>query len=124
MRKYAAYLHGQVRELLTGYGKIDIIWFDFSYPEREYHGLPGKGHDDWQSEELLKLVRELQPDIIIDNRLDLPPSRPTSTRPSSSSRASGSHVDGKPVVWEACQTFSGSWGYHRDETSWKSRRSS
>ena len=31
-------------------------------------------------------------------------------------------VDGRPVVWETCQTFSGSWGYHRDETSWKSVR--
>ncbi len=29
-------------------------------------------------------------------------------------------VDGKPVVWEACHTFSGSWGYYRDEESWKS----
>ena len=29
-------------------------------------------------------------------------------------------VDGKPVIWEACHTFSGSWGYHRDEGSWKS----
>jgi len=29
-------------------------------------------------------------------------------------------VDGKPVMWEACQTFSGSWGYYRDEESWKS----
>ncbi|GAG51666.1 unnamed protein product, partial [marine sediment metagenome] len=29
-------------------------------------------------------------------------------------------VDGEPVLWEACQTFSGSWGYHRDEATWKS----
>jgi alpha-L-fucosidase len=29
-------------------------------------------------------------------------------------------VDGQPVVWEACQTFSGSWGYYRDEYTWKS----
>jgi alpha-L-fucosidase len=28
--------------------------------------------------------------------------------------------NGKPVVWETCQTFSGSWGYHRDEATWKS----
>jgi alpha-L-fucosidase len=71
MRKYAAYMREQVRDLLTNYGKIDIIWFDFSYPERDYHGLPGKGRADWQSEELLALVRELQPEIMVDNRLDL-----------------------------------------------------
>src|SRR5689334_1156864 len=72
IHKYAAYMQGQVRELLTQYGKIDIIWYDFSYPGRDYRGLPGKGHNDWQSEALLKLTRELQPGIIVDNRLDLP----------------------------------------------------
>jgi alpha-L-fucosidase len=29
-------------------------------------------------------------------------------------------LKGKPAIWEACQTFSGSWGYHRDEETWKS----
>ena len=53
IRKYAEYLHGQTRELMTQFGKIDIVWFDFSYPGREYKGLPGKGRDDWQSEKLL-----------------------------------------------------------------------
>ncbi|MGO8034075.1 alpha-L-fucosidase, partial [Rhizobium ruizarguesonis] len=38
---YAAYMREQVRELLTGFGRIDIIWFDFSYPGRDYRGLPG-----------------------------------------------------------------------------------
>ena len=47
--KYAEYMRGQVRELLTSFGKIDIIWFDFSYPGRDYMGMPGKGHQDWQS---------------------------------------------------------------------------
>jgi alpha-L-fucosidase len=118
--KYAAYMHGQVRELLTGFGQIDVIWFDFSYPTREYRGMPGKGHDDWQSEQLLQMVRELQPGIIVDNRLDLPPDQADVHTPEQVQPRGWVHVDGKPVVWEACQTFSGSWGYHRDESSWKS----
>ncbi len=110
--RYAAYLHAQVRELLTQYGKIDVMWFDFSYP-------PHKGHDDWQSDELLRIVRELQPHIILDDRLDIPYGWDIKT-PEQFQPRGWVQVDGKPVVWEACQTFSGSWGYHRDESSWKS----
>jgi alpha-L-fucosidase len=120
MRKYAAYMREQVRELLGNYGQIDIIWFDFSYPGRDYRGLPGKGHADWQSEQLLALVRELQPEIIVDNRLDLPVEQADVHTPEQFQPRAWVHVDGKPVVWETCQTFSGSWGYHRDETTWKS----
>ena len=118
--KYAEYLHGQVRELLTGFGKIDIVWFDFSYPGRDYKGMPGKGHDDWQSEKLLKMVRELQPHIIVDNRLDLPAENADIHTPEQFQPRGWVHIDGKPVVWETCQTFSGSWGYYRDEYTWKS----
>ena len=118
--KYAEYLHGQTRELLTGFGKIDIIWFDFSYRGRDYKGLPGKGRDDWQSDKLLKMVRELQPHIIVDNRLDLPPEQADVHTPEQYQPRGWVHVNGKPVVWEACQTFSGSWGYYRDEYTWNS----
>ena len=120
MPRYAGYMREQVRELLTNYGQIDIIWFDFSYPDREYHGLPGKGHADWQSEQLLALTRELQPKIIVDNRLDLPADAADIYTPEQFQPREWVKVDGKPVVWEACQTFSGSWGYHRDEATWKS----
>ncbi len=120
IRNYAAYMREQVRELLTGYGPIDIIWYDFSYPWREYRGLPGKGHDDWESEELLALTRELQPRIIVNNRLDLPVEHADIHTPEQYQPREWVHVDSKPVVWEACQTFSGSWGYHRDEATWKS----
>jgi alpha-L-fucosidase len=112
--KYAEYLHGQVRELLTQFGKVDILWFDFSYP-----GLRGKGKDDWKSDELLRMVRELMPEIILDDRLDIPYGWDIKT-PEQFQPREGITIDGKPVVWEACQTFSGSWGYHRDESSWKS----
>lgn len=119
VRKYAAYMREQVRELLTQFGKIDIIWFDFSYPTNVHRGMKGKGHEDWQSEELLKMVRELQPGIIVDNRLDLPAENADIHTPEQFQPQEWVTVDGKPVVWEACQTFSGSWGYYRDETTWK-----
>ena len=122
MKKYAEYMRNQVTELLTNYGKIDILWFDFSYPEPD-PGFPewmkGKGKDDWESEELIKTARALQPDIIIDNRSDLEQDlwTPEQYQPMSWVR----HKEtGELVTWEACQTFSGSWGYHRDESTWKS----
>ncbi len=120
IRKYAAYMREQVRELLTGYGPVDVIWYDFSYPGRVYRGLPGKGRNDWESEQLIQLTRELQPGIIINNRLDLSAEHIDIYTPEQYQPREWVRVDGKPVVWEACQTFSGSWGYHRDEATWKS----
>ncbi len=114
--KYAAYLHGQVRELLSNYGPIDVMWFDFSYPKPDGSG---KGHQDWQSEKLYKLVRQLQPQVLLNDRIDLPNAWDIKT-PEQVVPRQGVVVDGQPVVWEACHTFSGSWGYHRDEASWKS----
>ena len=118
--KYAEYMRNQVTELLTQFGQIDILWFDFSYPGSEHRGMKGKGHDDWESERLLELVRKLQPGIIVDNRLDLPNTMADIHTPEQWQPQKWVHVDGKPVVWEACQTFSGSWGYYRDEQTWKS----
>ncbi len=115
LAKYAEYLHGQSRELLSEFGKIDILWYDFSVGASEK--FPGKGKEVWQSEKLLKLVRELQPDIIVNDRLQIEQDIKT---PEQFQPRSWVMVDGKPVIWEACQTFSGSWGYHRDEDSWKS----
>jgi alpha-L-fucosidase len=120
MARYAQYLRDQVTELLTRYGQIDIIWFDFSYPGRTYKGLPGKGRDDWQSLELLRLVRKLMPDIIVNNRLDLDTDNPDMVTPEQYTPRTPPTVAGKEVTFEMCQTFSGSWGYYRDEESWKS----
>lgn len=119
MKKYAAYMRDQLRELLSNYGQIDELFCDFSYPEREYKGLPGKGRDDWESEELVKVIRELQPNIMLNNRLDLPGAADFYT-PEQIQPPEWLYIDGEPVVWETCQTFSGSWGYHRDEETWKS----
>lgn len=122
IKKYAEYMRNQVTELLTNYGKIDIIWFDYSYSWQEtLENLPNghpKGKDDWESEKLIELVRSLQPDIIIDNRTEIDQDiwTPEQYQPEEWVKDD----NGELVPWEACQTFSGSWGYHRDETSWKS----
>jgi alpha-L-fucosidase len=114
MAIYRKYLYNQVTELLSNYGKIDVLWLDFSYPEKH-----GKGKDDWNSVALLKQVRKLQPGIIIDNRTDLKDYK------GAEDFETPEQVDPKELfkyrgkVWETCQTFSGSWGYYRDEKSWK-----
>lgn len=114
VRKYAAYLHNQIRELLSKYHP-DILWCDFSYP-----GEDGKGRDDWQSEKLVAMIRKICPDILLDNRLDWPGSEDFVTPEQYQPAKRPVDADGKPRIWEACQTFSGSWGYHRDEMTWKS----
>lgn len=113
--KYVAYLHGQTRELLTKFGKVDILWFDFSVAAGGR--FKGKGKDEWQGEKLIKLVRGLQPRIILNDRLQIDQDVKT---PEQFLPREWVRVNGKPVIWEACHTFSGSWGYYRDEESWKS----
>jgi len=121
--RYGAYMREQVTELLTGFGRIDVIWFDFSYPDRTYKGLPGKGRKDWQSIELLSLVRRLQPEIVVSNRLDLDDliaGVPDVMTPEQYTPRTPPLFKGREATWEVCHTFSGSWGYYRDEESWKS----
>lgn len=65
--RYVEYLHNQVRELCTNYGKLDLLWFDFSY-ENENAVMRGEA---WRATELVNMVRQLQPDVIIDNRLEV-----------------------------------------------------
>ena len=118
MDKFRELMFAQVRELLTNYGKIDIIWYDYTAKDKEY----GRTYKDWNAVELVKLTRKLQPGIIMDNRLDLldtddgwdfvtPEQYKVQTWPT---------IRGQRVPWETCQTFSGSWGYYRDEETWKS----
>lgn len=75
IKKYAQYMRDQVTELLTNYGKIDILWFDFSYSQNNGTGdkawQKGKGKDDWEAEKLIATARALQPHIIIDNRTEI-----------------------------------------------------
>ncbi|WP_395627616.1 alpha-L-fucosidase [Daejeonella sp.] len=116
MNKYREYLHNQVRELMTNYGKVDLLWLDYSYP-----GEGGKGHEDWNSEKLLKMVRQLQPGVLVNDRLDLNKDESAwdFITPEQFKVAKWPEINGKQVPWETCQTFSGSWGYYRDEATWK-----
>jgi alpha-L-fucosidase len=116
LKKYQQYMKDQLTELLTQFGRIDELFLDYSYNE--------KGHREWDSEGLLKLVRQLQPHIIVDNRADL---NHTSwgwdfVTPEQFVPHEWPTVGGERVPWETCQTLAGSWGYTRDEYTWKSIR--
>jgi alpha-L-fucosidase len=124
MTKYAAYMRNQVTELLTNYGKIDILWFDFSYkfnPKIPFAApwMTGKGKNEWESEALIATARALQPQILINNRSDLEQDLWTPEQYQCEQWLTHPET-GELVTWEACHTFSGSWGYYRDEQTWKS----
>lgn len=119
-------MYNQVEELMTQYGKIDIAWFDFSYPAPsnptpEKQWMKGKGKDDWEAEKLIAMVRKHQPDIIINNRTEVEQDLWTPEQIQVTEWPRHSKT-GELVTWEACHTFSGSWGYHRDEMTWKTPR--
>lgn len=116
MARYRRYLHDQVRELLTGYGRIDYLFFDFTEPQ-PMDGLPGKSAQDWDAETLLALCRDLQPAMVVNDRLGIPADLVT---PEQYQPVRPLERDGRPVLWEACQTVNGSWGYHRDNHDFKS----
>ncbi|MBS1598811.1 MAG: alpha-L-fucosidase [Bacteroidetes bacterium] len=120
MAKYRQYMKNQVTELLTNYGKIDILWLDWTWDKGSKYG---KHPQDWGAVDLIKLVRKLQPGIIVNNRLGLDQDgysdggdfvTPEQVKPAEL-------IPFKGKYWETCQTFSGSWGYYRDENSWKNQ---
>jgi len=100
-RRFVDYIHGQVREICTNYGRVDVLWYDVNWP------LTPEG---WESVKLNKMVRQLQPDIIINNRAGIPEDF---TTPEQEIRASDS-------PWESCMTMNSSWGFNRGDDSWKS----
>ena len=70
MKKYAEYMRNQVTELLTNYGKIDIMWFDYSYnqpnayrPPTAQEWMKGKGKDDWESEKMIEMIKHYVDEI-------------------------------------------------------------
>ncbi|MDP7129195.1 MAG: alpha-L-fucosidase, partial [Planctomycetota bacterium] len=80
-RRFVDYIHGQVRELCTNYGKLDILWYDVPQP------LDAEG---WESAKMNRMVRKLQPNIIINDRSRLPEDFSTpeqEVRPASEGRA-------------------------------------
>ena len=102
-KRFVEYIHGEIRELLTQYGKIDVLWYDVAWP------LDAAG---WESERMNKMVFELQPDIIVNNRNLLPGDFST---PEQEIRA-----DKNGRAWESCMTLNDSWGFHAADDSWKS----
>ncbi len=116
MTVYAQYMRDQVSELLTNYGQIDVMWLDYSYSHIDWGWSKGKGKADWESEKLQEVVRKLQPKIVLNDRLEIGGDIKT---PEQFQPMKWPEVNGVPVVWEACQTFNGSWGYHRDNLDWK-----
>jgi alpha-L-fucosidase len=129
---YQDYLQNQVTELMSDYGKIDVLWFDFSYGPNLETGLPGKAGADWKSLELREKILKLQPEIMLNNRLDIRNKNGSSQ--SSVKELMGdfatpeqfipsddvSHGDIGPNRWEACETIGSSWGYYRGDGSIKS----
>jgi alpha-L-fucosidase len=104
-RRFVDYIHGHVRELCTRYGKLDVLWYDVSWP------LDAKG---WESERMNRMVFELQPDTIVNNRNGLPGDFATPEQRIEA--ATGGRA------WEACMTMNESWGYHAADDAWKTPR--
>jgi len=101
-KRFVEYIHTHLRELMTNYGKIDILWYDVSWP------LEAAG---WESERMNEMVFRLQPDIIVNNRNKLPGDFSTPEQ-----RIQAEEGD---RAWESCMTMNGSWGYQRSDDDWK-----
>jgi len=120
---YLKYMHGQVEELVKNYGKLDIMWFDFSFDD--YSG------EKWKAKELVSMIRKYQPNIILDNRLQV--NEGTSSKQRMISELGDFEtpeqgipdvplVDkyGNPIPWETCMTLNTNWGYNEFDRNWKS----
>ena len=101
--RYIEYLHGQIRELLTNYGKIDGLWFD---------NLRGRGDNAeaaklWDAEELFRMARSIQPHLIINDRCGLDADFYTPEQ----------HVGGFQIdrPWETCMTLNSQWAWKPDD---------
>jgi len=106
--RYLAFMRNQLRELLTNYGKIDVLWFDGSWDPTFTNKM---------GQELYDYARELQPDIIINDRLGHGDGRPgdfgTPEQFIPSTRSDGKR-------WETCMTINDTWGFKSQDHNWKS----
>ncbi|MFO7937310.1 MAG: alpha-L-fucosidase [Kiritimatiellia bacterium] len=121
---YLNYLHHQVEELMSNYGGIDIIWWDFS--------KKGAEGAFWRADELMSMVRKYQPGIISNNRLyhiTKPKESSDMSRFRSWDTRKGDYITpeqhvpdkGLPGVdWEVCMTLNTTWGYSEHDHAWKS----
>ena len=103
--RYIDFMFGQIRELLTNYGTIDLLWFDGGWERTA---------EQWQSERLNEMIRELQPEIVINDRLPGVGDFVTPERFVPAQAPEG--------AWETCMTMNESWGYNPSDTRWKSAR--
>lgn len=120
---YVRYMHGQVRELLTNYGKIDLLVFDFSY--NDYTGAK------WGALELVRMIRELQPDIVLNDRLSHADAGNLKTVPSpawagdfdtcelNTPHQPTADQSGRILPWDLWITHNNSWCYGPNDTAWK-----
>ena len=115
--RYVQHLKGQVRELLTKYGPIDVMWFDGQWEGTWTHA---RGLD------MYRFVRSLQPDIIVNNRVDKGGGDFQMTRDASFAGDFGTPEQEVPptglpgVDWETCMTMNDHWGYNSHDENWKS----
>ncbi len=116
--KYISYMKNQLTELLTNYSKIGVLWFDGEWESTWTH-QHGKN--------LYEYLRKIQPDLIINNRVD------KGRRDNAGMTADSSFCGdfGTPeqeippkglpgVDWESCITMNGTWGYNKNAQDWKS----
>jgi alpha-L-fucosidase len=103
-RRLVDYAHAQVRELMTGYGRIDVLWWDVQWP---------LDAEQWESERMNEMVFSLQPDVVMNNRN-------TDKRGGDFSTPEQRIEAEQERAWEACMTLNSSWGYHATDDSWKS----
>ena len=115
--RYVDYMDAQLRELLTNYGKIGILWFDGEWESTWNHDW-GKRTDD--------LVRSLQPSIIVNNRVDS--GRAGMAGFSKDELARGDYGTPEQTIppngmpgkdWETCMTMNDTWGYKVADINWK-----
>ncbi len=124
--RYLDYMHHQVRELCENYGTLDLLWFDFSYDDMR--------GETWRAKELVRMIRLLQPNVILDNRLEASGEGFGSLATGNPSEYSGDFVspeqiippdglldeNGNDLCWEACVTMNDNWGYHSGDKNFKS----
>ncbi len=119
---YKAYLHAQVRELLTNYGQVDIMWWDYSQGAAE-------GERAWGAPALMQMCRELQPGVIMNNRLYAYSGLDPDSDKLGLDLAKGDFATPEKHVpaeysgqfdWETCLPVGHNWGYNRYDTQLKS----
>jgi alpha-L-fucosidase len=102
--RYINYMKAELTELLTNYGDIGILWFDGGWEHKA---------DEMRSEEVVQMIRSLQPNIIINNRIGIPQDYDT---PEQWIPATG--FPGRD--WEVCMTMNDTWGFKKNDNDWKS----